>query len=83
MKIALHVDPTRCRGYGICALLHPDGLELDTWGFGRAIDVDQADRRSLVRARRAARACPNGAIVVSLAETDTDQSAGSLHLHPG
>ena len=35
MKVIVHVDPTRCRGHGICTLFFADGLELDRWGFGR------------------------------------------------
>jgi len=68
MRVTVHVDPTRCRGHGICALLFADALELDRWGYGRAVDATHEGRRSLVQARRAARACPNGAISFTVEE---------------
>ena len=70
MKVVVHVDPTRCRGHGICALMFSEALELDRWGYGRSIDVEHEGRRSLVQARRAARACPNGAISFTVVEEE-------------
>ena len=67
-KVVVHVDPTRCRGHGICALMYPDGVELDHWGFGRPLEEPGEGRRRLAQARRAARACPNGALTVSVQE---------------
>jgi len=67
VRVVVHLDPTRCRGHGMCALLFPDGLELDRWGFGRSLDVELDGRRHLRQAHRAARACPNGAISVFVA----------------
>lgn len=64
MSARIRVDPTKCRGHGICALFHPDGIDLDRWGFGRVVEAEVADGRDLRRARRAAAACPNGAVVV-------------------
>lgn len=64
MKWSVRVNPIRCRGHGICVLLFSEGLELDRWGYGRAIDVEFEGRRGLRQAHRAARACPNGAITV-------------------
>jgi ferredoxin len=66
VKVVVHVDPTLCRGHGICALFFSDGVELDHWGFGRPVDDPVQGRRALARARRAARACPNGAISYDL-----------------
>ena len=62
MKVVVHVDPTRCRGHGICALFFAEGLELDRWGFSRPSESAPEGRRSVAQARRAVRACPNGAI---------------------
>jgi len=53
--------------------MFPEGLELDRWGYGRALDGEHEGRRSLVQARRAQRACPNGAISFSV--VDEMQSA--------
>lgn len=72
MKWTVHINPIRCRGHGICVLLFADGVELDRWGYGRALDVEFDGRRALRQAQRAARACPNGAITVAI-----EQSAGS------
>ena len=69
MRVVVQVDPTRCRGHGICALMFPDGLELDRWGYGRPLDVELEGRRRLARARRAVRACPNGAVSLCVAES--------------
>ena len=64
MTIEIRIDPTRCRGHAICALLYSEGVELDRWGYGRVVDGTPQDRRSTKRALRAAAACPNGAVVV-------------------
>ena len=67
--VVVRVDPTRCRGHGICALMFPDGVELDRWGYGRPLDeVRSEGRRTLAQARRAQRACPNGAISFTVEE---------------
>jgi ferredoxin len=70
VKVMVHVDPTRCRGHGICALMFSQALELDRWGYGRSIDAAHEGRRSLAQARRAARACPNGAISFTVQEEE-------------
>ncbi len=62
MRVIVRVDPTRCRGHGICALMFPDGIELDRWGYGRALPDEPGGRRAVAAATRAARACPNDAI---------------------
>ncbi len=68
MNIVVRVDPTRCRGHGICALMFPEGVELDRWGYGRPLDEVPDGRRSVAQARRAQRACPNGAISFTVEE---------------
>ncbi len=64
MSATIRIDPTRCRGHAICAVFFSSGIELDQWGYGKIIDVELQDERALKRARRAANACPNGALVV-------------------
>lgn len=76
MKVVVHVDPTRCRGHGICALMFPEGLELDRWGYGRPLDEAHEGRRRLAQARRAERACPNGAISFTVEETSGTVTSG-------
>lgn len=64
MSVEVRIDPTLCRGHAICALFFSEGIELDQWGFGK-VTVAVADTpRDVRRARRAASACPNGALVV-------------------
>jgi ferredoxin len=74
MSVTVRIDPIRCRGHAICALLFSEGVELDDWGFGRVVDASPEDRDGLRRAHRAAAACPNGAIVVTGAEAVTLRS---------
>jgi ferredoxin len=73
MSVEIRIDPTRCRGHAVCALFFADGVDLDRWGFGQ-VAVPVVERPADVRrARRAAAACPNGALVVrELAAGRTD-----------
>jgi ferredoxin len=64
MSVVVRIDPTRCRGHAICALLYSEGVQLDRWGYGRVVVATPDGRRLVKRARRAAAACPNGAVVV-------------------
>ncbi len=64
MSVLVRIDPTRCRGHAICALFFAEGIELDRWGYGRVLETSPGDARSIKRARRAAAACPNDAVVV-------------------
>jgi len=65
VTVRVRIDPTLCRGHAICALFFAEGVELDRWGFGKVVDASPSGRRALRRARRAAAACPNGAVVVT------------------
>jgi len=57
---ALQLDAASCDGVGMCALVAPDVVSLDRWGFPV---VDEAAAASLRRqARAAARACPHRAL---------------------
>jgi ferredoxin len=53
----LEIDWTRCDGHGLCAILLPDDVVLDEWGFpvltGRPVTAGE-----LTNARRAVLACP-------------------------
>lgn len=74
MKVVLRIDPTRCRGHGMCALMFPDGVELDNWGYGRCVDATARGRRAALRAVRAVRACPNDAISCDVVDEPTSGS---------
>ena len=63
--VRLLVDPPRCDGHGICALICPELISLDEWGFP-VVDQYAIDTRSLTRAaKRAVRACPARALSLS------------------
>lgn len=59
------VDPQRCQGHTLCAMIAPDSFQLsDIDGSSSAVSevvpVDQVDQ-----VREAAQSCPEQAIVVS------------------
>lgn len=64
MSLVVRIDPTRCRGHAICSLFFSEGVELDSWGYGRIVEGQSWDRRSIKRALRVAAACPNDAVVI-------------------
>jgi len=58
----LAVDPLRCKGRGICALIAPRQIDLDEWGFPMVSSDESEDPATLRRARRAVAACPERAL---------------------
>jgi len=62
MKV--HVDPQRCQGHTLCAMIAPDMFTLsDLDGTSSAMcDVVPSDQEELVQ--EAARSCPEQAIVI-------------------
>jgi ferredoxin len=60
---SLQLDAASCDGVGMCALVAPDVVTLDSWGFPV---VDESAAASLMRqARAAVRACPHRALRVA------------------
>ncbi|WP_297697499.1 ferredoxin [Mycobacterium sp.] len=59
------VDPERCQGHTLCAMIAPESFQLsDIDGTSSAIDeVVPADREDQVR--EAARSCPEQAIMIT------------------
>jgi len=53
----LRVDPTACRGDGICAVLFPEMVGLDEWGYPLLPAAPVPDRL-LSGARAAVAGCP-------------------------
>ena len=53
----LVVDPIACSGYGLCAELFPEGIELDDWGYPM-IRPEASDPRNAEHAQRAISSCP-------------------------
>lgn len=68
-KTRLRVDMVACDGIGQCALVAPELVGLDRWGYPVLRDRDGAgsatgadDARDAAAARRAVRACPRRAL---------------------
>lgn len=57
MNTRLRVDPTVCTGYGICAELLPEYIDLDEWGYP-IINPDRLPGSLTSLARRAVADCP-------------------------
>lgn len=77
----LRVDMVACDGIGQCALVAPELVGLDRWGYPVLRDRDGAgaaaggdDARDAGAARRAVRACPRRALWL---EEDARRSATS------
>jgi ferredoxin len=63
--VKVWVDPERCQGHTLCAMIAPDSFQLnDIDGSSSAIDeVVPADKEDQVR--EAAHSCPEQAIVIT------------------
>jgi ferredoxin len=70
----LEVDRIRCDGYGMCAELLPEVIELDDWGYPIIVSGDVPDElRSL--ARRAVDVCP--VLALRLSARPVAQTSGA------
>ena len=66
MNDELRVNPIACNGYGACAELLPEIIELDPWGY--PILLSASVPRSLSdHAKRAVAACPTLALIIDKA----------------
>jgi ferredoxin len=63
--VTVGVDMVRCAGHGICAWLLPERIGLDEWGFAHVDGQPVTGRSDRRRARRAERACPKKALLVT------------------
>ena len=52
----LTVDWTACDGHGLCAVLLPELIDVDDWGY--PVVTPDVPRELVANARRAVRACP-------------------------
>lgn len=57
----LRVNPILCDGYGHCAELLPEMVELDDWGYP-IVPSEPVDRSLLPAARHAVKMCPRLAL---------------------
>ncbi|HVA52183.1 MAG TPA: ferredoxin [Acidimicrobiales bacterium] len=62
--VAIVVDGSRCDGHGICALVMPERISLDAWGYASVDGNPIEDTRTLNRAKRAISACPVRALAL-------------------
>lgn len=64
MKV--HVDPDRCQGHTLCAMIAPDVFQLDDVdGHSTAFIEGEVPAELQAKVAEAARSCPEQAIVVS------------------
>jgi ferredoxin len=63
MNTHIRIDPILCDGYGQCAELVPELIELDDWGYPIVTDVPVPDALDDVT-RRAVAFCPRGALAL-------------------
>jgi len=61
MTMHLRLNPILCDGYGQCAELLPELVELDEWGYP-IVPRRALDRRLEPAARRAVKMCPRLAL---------------------
>ena len=57
MAASLHVDRIHCEGYGMCAELLPEAIELDDWGYPMIRDGVLPEHLGAL-AERAVEVCP-------------------------
>jgi ferredoxin len=60
---SLSVSWEQCQGHGLCAVLLPELIELDQWGF--PVVRGQVTAELATRARSAVRGCPALALRIS------------------
>jgi ferredoxin len=63
-SVRIVVDGSKCDGHGICALVMPERISLDAWGYADIDDDPIEDTRTLARAKRAVSACPVRALAL-------------------
>ena len=64
MKV--HVDPERCQGHTLCAMIAPEVFQLDDVdGHSTAIIDGEIPADIVAKAREAVRSCPEQAISIS------------------
>ena len=63
-EIRLVVNGSKCDGHGICALVMPERISLDVWGYANVDSSSLDDARLIARARRVVRACPAQALTL-------------------
>ena len=63
VTLRLRVNPVACDGFGYCAELLPEIVEIDEWGYP-VLATDPIPPHLLELARRAVRECPRRALFI-------------------
>lgn len=74
--VRLVFDASRCDGFGMCAVVCPELITLDRWGFADASRQAISDAVLRRKAARAVRCCPRGALTLS-AVPDAGRAPGA------
>ncbi len=62
--VRLVVNGSLCDGHGICALVMPERISLDAWGYASVDGEVLVNPRLVARAARVVHACPAGALTL-------------------
>jgi ferredoxin len=71
----LAIDRIRCDGYGMCAEMFPEGIELDDWGYP-ILRAGAIPDRLLRLARRAIDVCP--VLALRLVDAPSEQPSSTI-----
>jgi ferredoxin len=73
--VKVWVDPERCQGHTLCAMIAPEAFELDDIDGHSSAVFDEVPADHEERVREAARSCPECAIFIDL---DSHSGAGTV-----
>ena len=76
MEAFIRVDRIRCDGYGMCAEMIPESIDLDDWGYP-IVRPGPIAPHLVPLARRAVDVCPVLALRLDLTERAPGQNVGS------
>jgi ferredoxin len=76
----VRVNPIKCTAFGFCAEFLPEVFDLDDWGYAW-VQRPEMPLSLAEAARKAAKLCPTGAILVEVVEEpDTHESPAGRNL---
>jgi ferredoxin len=62
MKV--HIDASKCDGYGLCHEVAPHLFQLDEWGYASTLGYGVVPAGDEEKAGQAERACPSLAVIL-------------------
>ena len=75
-QVRIVFDASRCDGFGMCAVVCPELITLDRWGFADVSRRPISDPALRRKAARAVRCCPKGALTLA-AVPDAGRASGA------